>query len=80
MTATPSTRTTVTLHYKEGASTSFQNVEFFPKACFLLLNINNSNILVNQKDIDTVSIHNEEYSIAKVDDEGGIPKVWLQKV
>ncbi len=77
MTATPTTRITVTFNYKVGTATSYQNVEFFPHACFLLFNGNNSNVVINPEDIDTISIDNEQYSIARVDDESGVPKVWL---
>lgn len=73
MAATPTKKVNVTLNKHDGSIVNISKVEYFNRAEVLLFNGKNSNTIINQSEIDSVSIDEKLYFITSVDvNENGV--------
>ncbi len=79
MTATPTRKIRVIVNFKNGSSTTYENVEFFPSALFLLFNGGNAGAEVVPDSIQSLSIENKQYFLKDSEVENGVLKIWIRE-
>lgn len=78
---TPESNVSVTFQLKNGTSLLYNNVKFFPQAGHLLFNVDNSSVIINENDIELISILGKSYVIRRVEStDKGCLQIWLKSI